>query len=66
MDAIALKKKMLEHGDTGRKLAKSLGITESTLSCKLHERNAAFRKCEISKIIRRYNLTCEEIQEIFF
>lgn len=66
MNTVALKKKMLDHGDNNRKLAKYLGISESTLSCKMHERGAVFRKAEISQIVSRYNLSGEEIGKIFF
>jgi DNA-binding Xre family transcriptional regulator len=66
MNAIELKKKMLDNGDNNRKLAKYLGISESTLSCKIHENGASFRKAEISKIISRYDLSGEDVSNIFF
>ena len=66
MNTIARKKKMLDNGDNNRKLAQYLGISESTLSCKLHENGASFRKAEISRIISKYQLSGEEIKSIFF
>ena len=66
MNTIALKKKMLDNGDNNRKLAKYLGISESTFSCKMHENGASFRKAEISQIIRKYDLSGEEVKSIFF
>lgn len=66
MNTNELKKVMLDNGDTSRVLAEYLGMAESTFSCKLHERGAAFRKQEIQKIIDRYGLSSEQIITIFF
>ena len=66
MNAVELKKIMLDHGESNRSLADFLGVRESTFSSKLHENGASFRKSEIQQIIERYNLTAEQIKNIFF
>lgn len=54
-----------EFGDTQSELARTLGITDSTLSWKIHGK-AEFRQSEIKAIADRYDLTGEEIKSIFF
>lgn len=66
MNAVELKREMLLHGDKSKDLAQHLGMAESTFSCKLYEKGASFRKSEISAIIKRYNLSAEKVQQIFF
>ena len=66
MNAIELKKAMLDNGDSNKSLAEFLKIRESTFSSKLHEKGTAFRKSEMHKIIKRYNLSAEQIKTIFF
>lgn len=66
MNTNELKKIMLDHGDNNKALADFLGMAESTFSSKLHENGAAFRKCEIKKIIDRYKLSDNQIRLIFF
>lgn len=66
MNAVELKKVMLDHGDSCRSLSEFLGVKQSTFSSKLHENGASFRKGEIQQIIERYNLTAEQIKNIFF
>lgn len=65
MNKSALKIKMLINNDTGIKLAKALGISETTLSAKLNGK-AEFTRKEIQIIKIRYNLNAEEVDEIFF
>ena len=63
---------MKRHGDTGGELAAYLGMARSTFSMKINEtetspgNNAEFTQGEIMKIKQRYNLTAEELDEIFF
>ena len=66
MNVVELKKVMLDHGDNNRKLAEFLNMKQSTFSSKLHENGAAFRKSEIQKIIHRYNLSADQLKNIFF
>ena len=66
MNAVELKKVMLDNGDSNRTLAEFLNMTQSTFSSKLHENGSAFRKSEIQNIVNRYNLDAEQIKTIFF
>ena len=66
MNTVELKKVMLDNGDNNRILSEALNMQESTFSSKLHEKGAAFRKCEIQQIIDRYKLSAEQIKIIFF
>jgi len=67
MDIKKLKAKMAYFGDTGLNLAQYLSISRTTLSCKMNETNGAeFTQGEIQKIKEKYNLTPEEVDEIFF
>lgn len=55
------------NGDTGNDLAAYLGIARSTFSLKLNETNGAeFVQGEIIKIKQRYDLSAEQIDNIFF
>jgi len=53
------------YGDTGGTLAKALGLSPQWFSRKLNEKNAEFTQGEIQAIKDRYNLTAEEVDEIF-
>lgn len=67
MDVARLKSVMVLHGDNGGKLAKALGISPQRLSAKINEhKGAEFTQGEITKIKNRYNLTPEELEQIFF
>lgn len=59
--------KMKLFGDTQNDLCKALGIAPSTLNFKINETNGAqFNAREITIIKNRYNLTAEEVDQIFF
>lgn len=60
-----LKSKQSLHGDTDKQLAKQLNITPQTFSAKVNGK-AEFTVGEIKVIRNRYNLTDEEVTEIFF
>ncbi len=60
-----LKSKMALHNDTMQSLADYLGIARSYVSGKLNGK-WEFKQSEIMKIIERYNLTNDEIMQIFF
>lgn len=60
-----LKSKMVLNGDTTIALAKCLGVNRQNISVKLNGRRD-FKQTEIAKIIRRYNLTDNEIRAIFW
>jgi hypothetical protein len=66
MNATKLKCFMTLHGDTGKDLAKYLGITEQSFGNKLNEKGTEFKQGEITKIKDRYNLSPEQVDEIFF
>lgn len=62
----ALKAKMKLNGDIGSTLAAHLGIAPQTFSLKLNENGACFTQEEITMIINKYELTAEEVMDIFF
>lgn len=67
MNKKALKSKMALFEDTGGKLAEALGISRQRLSAKMNEtKGAEFVQGEIQIIKERYNLTPDEVSEIFF
>lgn len=65
MNTNLLKAKMKLNDDTQQELADYLGIVISTVSFKISGKQP-FNADEIRKIKIRYNLTAEEIDEIFF
>lgn len=67
MNKNKLRAMMALCGDTDGVLAEFIGINRGTFSKKLNETNGGeFTQSEISKIKQRYNLTAEEVDEIFF
>ena len=67
MNKNMLRSVMVLHNDTNSILAEYLGIADSTLSLKINETNGAeFTQGEIRKIILRYQLTAEQVMQIFF
>lgn len=66
-----MNKNMLEsvmklHGDTGGMLAEHLHIARSTFSAKINETNGAeFTQNEIRIIKEKYDLSAEQIDNIF-
>lgn len=65
MNGKLLKAKMVEFGDTQADLAKAIGISTSNLNEKLNGK-VSFRQSDIAAIRRRYNLSAEEVDLIFF
>lgn len=61
-----LRSVMVLYGDTNKTLATYLGISEQSLSNKINENGTEFKKGEILKIKRRYNLTRDQVDLIFF
>lgn len=66
MNKELLRSVMVLHGDNNKTLAVYLGISEQSVSNKINENGTEFKKCEISKIKERYNLTSEQVDLIFF
>ena len=67
MNKNMLRSVMVLHNDTNSILAEYLGIADSTLSLKINETNGAeFTQGEIRKVILRYQLTAEQVMQIFF
>lgn len=67
MNPALLRSKMVLKGDTNSTLGEFLGIAYQTVSAKINTTNGAeFTQGEITKIKNRYNLTPEEVNEIFF
>lgn len=56
---------MTLHGDTQGDLAEAIGVSRNRLSLKIHNK-ASFTQPEIVAIKKRYDLTCEQLDEIFF
>ena len=61
-----LKARMVEHGDNDyiSKLAALLNISRTTASNKLNN-NTQFNQEEIALVAQKYNLSAEEIKNIF-
>ena len=66
MDKRKLESVMKLYGDTGNDLAAYLGIARSTFSLKINENGAEFTQSEITKIKKRYDLSADDINHIFF
>lgn len=61
-----LNSKMALHGDNNETLAKALNLSQQRLSAKRNSTNGAeFTQSEIQIIKERYNLTDQEVVEIF-
>ena len=61
-----LKQKMVDNNDTMKMLAQVLDIAPNTLYRKMQGTIQEFTQTEIRKIAERYDLTAEEIKDIFF
>lgn len=62
-----LKAIMALHGDTGNSLSNALGLSPQRFSKKLNEKQGAeFTQSEIQTMKIRYNLTAQQIDDIFF
>lgn len=67
MDKARLKSLMVLNGDTFITLSQAVGCTRETLSKKINEwEGSEFTQSEIREIKKRYNLTPEEVDMIFF
>ncbi len=67
MKKLKLESIMRLHGDTGTSLAKFLEMSRTTFSAKINEtKGAEFTQGEIAKIKIKYDLSPNEVIEIFF
>lgn len=66
MNKELLRSVMVLNGDTNRDLADFLDISEQSVSNKINENGTEFKQGEIAAIRRRYNLTAEQVANIFF
>lgn len=66
MNKDLLRSIMVFHHDTNQTLADALGISSQSVSDKINERGTEFKQGEIAKIKKRYNLTAEQLEAIFF
>lgn len=66
MDKNYLESVMKRHGDTGSTLAVYLGMARSTFSMKINENGSEFTQKEIAKIKKKYQLSADEVNDIFF
>ena len=57
---------MALHGDTIKSLARYLGKSDQIVSRKINEKETEFKQGEIAAIKRRYSLTSDQIDQIFF
>ena len=59
--------KMKLHGDTQEVLADAIGISVQRLNAKINQTGGAeFTMSEIRAIKIRYDLSCQELDDIFF
>lgn len=65
MNEQLLKAKIAEHGDTQAQLACAIGISASNLNDKIKGK-VSFRQTDIAAIRKRYRLTAQEVDLIFF
>ena len=57
---------MVLHNDTNKTLADFLKVSEQTVCNKINENGTQFKQNEIAMLVKRYNLTAEQITDIFF
>ena len=57
---------MVLNNDTNKSLAEFLQLSEQTVCNKINENGTEFRQGEIAMIRDRYNLTADQIADIFF
>lgn len=66
MDKFEMAKVMDENGDTPKTMAVFLGISVTSFYNKRNESGTEFTQSEISKMSKKWNLSPERIQKIFF
>ena len=66
MNKEKLKSYMALHGHTNKDLADLLNLSEQSISCKINENGTEFKQGEIKRIKDEYNLSPNEVADIFF
>lgn len=66
MDVALFKYYAAKNGDKMRDIAKSLNKSTTTVSCNLNSNKGDFRRVDIAKLKKRWQLTPEQIDKIFF
>ena len=66
MNKDLLRSIMVLFGDKNKDLADYLGISEQSVSNKINENETEFKLREIKLIKRRYRLTSDQVDLIFF
>ena len=66
MNKELLRSIMVLFGDTNKELADYLGISEQSVCNKSNENGTEFKLREIRLIKRRYGLTEDQVDQIFF
>ena len=66
MNSAMLRSIMILHGDTNKDVAAMLGISEQSVSAKINENGTEFKQGEITILKNKYNLTPEQVDQIFF
>jgi hypothetical protein len=66
MNKEKLRSVMVLHGDTNNDLATFLGKSVQSICNKINENGTEFKQGEIAKIKERYNLSAEQVEDIFF
>lgn len=66
MNKAMLRSVMILHGDTVADLAEHLNISVQSVVNKMGDKRSEFKQSEIAKIKDRYDLTPEQLEDIFF
>lgn len=66
MNKALLRSMMVLHDDTNKSLAEYLGISVKSVNDKINENGTEFKQSEIAAIKKRYDLSDEQVSNIFF
>jgi hypothetical protein len=66
MNKKMLRSLMALHGDTNKTLGEYLGISEQSVCNKVNEKGTEFTREEIAAIKRRYDMSADMVDLVFF
>ena len=66
MNKKLLRSLMALHGDTNKSLGEYLGISEQSVCNKVNEKGTEFTREEIAAIKRRYDMSADLVDLVFF